>query len=146
MKGSWVRVPFSAFFFCPKMPPDSNLTACSIILQYLFLLFFLETVFFSPAFFATVFFTATFFCSNLFCTFLLWLLSCGRSSLAVVRFLRCYCQFLRLFARCAGKYSHTQCRKLKGNGILSFIAVCLLAGLCPYDLLFPVRHILCGHC
>ena len=39
-----------------------------------------------------------------------------------------------------GKYSYTKCRDLEGNGILSFIAFCLPAGLCTriYDSLSAI--------
>ena len=130
MKGSWVRVPFSAFFFCLKMPPDSILTAFLLYCNIFFYCFSGNGLFFT-GFLRYCFLYSYFFCSNLFCTFLLWCCLAG-GLFGSCRFLRCYCQFLRLFARCAGKNSHTQCRKLKGNRIFSFITICLFAGFCPY--------------
>ena len=101
MKGSWVRVPFSAFFFCPKMPPDSILTAFLLYCNIFFYCFSGNGLFFT-SFLRYCFLYSYFFCSNLFCTFLLWCCLAG-GLFGSCRFLRCYCQFLRLFARCAGK-------------------------------------------
>ena len=72
--------------------------------------------------------------SNLLCSYFLcavFLHGCFSGCLlCCFRLLRSYCKLLWFLSRHAGKYSYTKCRDLKGNGILSFIAFCLLAGLC----------------
>ena len=110
MKGSWVRVPFSAFFFCLKMPPDSILTAFLLYCNIFFYCF-LETVFFHRLS-SLLFSLQLLFLQQPFCTFLLWCCLAG-GLFGSCRFLRCYCQFLRLFARCAGKTATPSAGSLK---------------------------------
>ena len=132
MKGSWVRVPFSAFFFCLKMPPDSILTAFLLYCNIFFYCFSGNGLFFT-SFLRYCFLYSYFFCSNLFCTFLLWCCLAG-GLFGSCRFLRCYCQFLRLFARCAGILKVTEYSLSSQSACLQVFALTFTIPCPPYSL------------